>query len=431
MVRLTAMIGVSTIRTTCLSALLVTILLSCDRGSDQARQATSALARQWSSKAPPGSRVVEAPTNAGTPILVLDASRSMAGFAGCSAAPTEFNTLIDHLSADLGVDSVTRFGEVVAGAGHAFDTLPLTHAVHCPAFFDRLQNPDSAVFDRAAADSTHVYLYITDGVQSDARGPNPGPSVGLLKSRLARGEALAIIALRSRFAGPLWSEQRQRMLGSVRSERRPFYVFVLAPSDAGIDALLRSVSSATLSNAKIMRFGPGTVQCRVALGQSANAYDSNQDPPWAFLHSADLGNASDLLDYDCRISEEFPLGSVTPVASAEYRRWLGREFGQPSAPPTGFGFTPGPVKVQGEHVVVPMKASLPTDPQTRFGFYGVRVDPTPGALKPWVADLSTDTDASPDDIDKTYRLSWLIEQLARVRLAREPWSPFSLTLQYR
>lgn len=364
--------------------------------------------------------------------LFVDASRSMIGFAGCNAAPTHYNTTLDRLTSDLSILSVVRFGELGRGTGDVFETLPLTRSVHCPAFYNRLQNPDYALYRAAQGDSSgSTYMYVTDGVQSDWVGSNPGPSLGLLKEWVGSGRGLAILAFRSAFSGPVWSEQRQQMLTTATVSNRPFYVFLLAPSDREIDAVLRRLSSATLADAETLRFRADAVRCSARAGEHLSKYSFATSPPWALITHADLQESADILEFDCRIDKQYPLWAVVPRVAARYRQWLESTFKEPKDSPVATSIRGDSIVRTAEGSRVTLRGSLPFDNSARFGLYEFRFDSDPGELRAIVDSLSTDSDAQPDSYSQTYRFSWLIEQLARSHLAGQGWTPFSLTVQYR
>lgn len=416
-----------------LLALLVSSAGCSERRGGGVEEASRRLATAWAESAAASAPRSEPERSRSSqpPLLLLDASRSMAGFAGCINAPTEFNTTIDRLTSDLSITRVVRFGEKSGGSGAAFEEVPLSRAVHCKPFYDRLQNPDYALFQRARDDSTRrIYIYVTDGVQSDWMGPNPGPSLRLLKEWLEQGRALGIAAFRSRFSGAAWSEQGQRMIGSVDVARRPFYAFVLAHKDNEIDELLRQVSPAALRGAELIRFSADAVGCSASVSDRVPKYRQTAVPPWAWVRHGAVSDQRALVKYDCAITEEYPLAAVRPRSKVEYRGWNGREFdAQPSSdgPPLRADSSMQKAGGASYHLV----GTLPFDNKSRYGIYHFRLDPEPGEMRAALQALSTDSDVSPESFEKTYRFSWVIEQLARVHLARNGWTPFSLTVQYR
>jgi hypothetical protein len=366
-------------------------------------------------------------------VLYIDASRSMQGFAGC-LRPTQFNVTLDRLTSDLSIGDVVQFGERIRGSGDVFSRVAMSKGVHCPVFYDRLQNPDYALFRAAEEDSAgRTFLYLTDGVQSDWRGSNPGPSLGLLKEWVKQGRGLAILAFRSRFEGPLWSEQAQRMLPVVRTDSRPFYLFVLAPTEDALDALFQQLSQATFASARAMRFTSDDIACRTRLGSKVPRQANSESPPWALVRHDRLAKAPALLEYSCHLRSLYPLRSVRPKLTIGYRAWNRKKeaFEGLQSLPGGLKLQTDTILTDGDSSLARLKGTLPFDGTTPYGLYQLRLDALPGELRPWIDSLSTDDDADSQMFDRTYRFSWLVDQLARTHLARQPWSPFTLTIQYR
>ena len=362
------------------------------------------------------------------PALFIDASRSMAGFAGCSVTPTAYNITLDRITTSLGITEVTRFGETTRGEGRVFEVLPLTKPAHCPPFYNRLQNPDYALFAAAAADSSgRVYLYLTDGVQSDWQGRNPGPSVAALKQWIDSGRGLAILGFRSAFSGPLWSEQRQVMLGRASSDARPFYLFVLGRTDGAVDDVISKLSPALLRQSTKMRFANDAVRCRAF--SSVPEYVSGPAERWSMFQLEDVRTISSVLSYSCRF-RDYPVNGIRPRISGQYRRWIDGMFTTPDALPLPVG-QGGRATLEGDSMVVPLEIGWKNTQTTRFGLYEMRFHAEPGELSDSITALSTDTDATLDTVDKTYRFSWLLEELMRTHLRRLPWTPYSVTIQYR
>jgi hypothetical protein len=357
----------------------------------------------------------------------------MAGFVGCNGEPTTFDVTLDHVTTDLSITQVTRFGEQVRGSGRVFAQESLTRAVHCGSFYDRLQNPDYAFYRTVRADSLRsIYLYLTDGVQSDVSGSSQSPSVAELKQWVADGNALAILAFRSGFSGQAWSEQRQRMIGSVSVDDRPFYLFVFAPTEAALDRTLGRLSSSTVRGAEITRFGHASVRCSARAARRLPKYTWKETPPWAMVKLTSEGALiGHLLDYRCQLANGYPLRAVLPRLSIGYRRWSGNAFSERTSPGGATDLTADSVEFAGRESIVHVAGTLPFDNSSRYGFYEIRMDADPGELKAEVRSLSTDSDASVEAFKQTYRFSWLIEQLARVHLGSTSWTPYTITVQYR
>lgn len=373
--------------------------------------------------------------------LYLDASRSMAGFVGCSGSPTEFDQVMDRLANDLEITDVRLFG-TPPGAGSLVEERPLDRSVHCPDAFRRLQNPDYELYALLEHDST-VNVYITDGVQSATRATTPSPSVAALQRWLAGGRALAILAYRSRFTGDAWSEQRNGWIGPVNVPDRPFYVFVLASTEEAVDETIARISpeedslpegsarsAGRLRPDLTLRFPAAPFACEIR--RKIGAQQMMDPPPWALVppsvHRQMVGNPIPVADYICTIRDGYPLRTVEGTLRADYRRWDGQKFGDPTPLPEGASLRTRRSLATGDRSVTVVQGTIPLDqPGTLFGFYHVRLSPRPGALKAQMDSLSTNSDIDPAQFNRTYRFSWLVEHLVRSQFARGP-HPASLFL---
>jgi hypothetical protein len=413
--------------------------LGCGGGDQQhaidASRQLSARVKRADPTLPAPPAAVARPAGAPTPVLHVDASESMRGFVNCLQRPTQFDRVLDRLTVDLGITSVTSFGAQRSQDRATMDVVPASRELHCPAFYKWHQNPDYQLFDAITADSggaTHFYL--SDGVQSDFVGHNQSPSVERLGRWLERGHALALLAFRGRFEGRGWSETRQAWIENVSTEKRPFYLFVLAPTESALDATLGKLSRTLLDSALVQRFAPGAAACDVALAR-VSSVTRDEKLPWVMLTQAATQKAAStpvaVADYACRIRPEFPLATLRPrVLGVGYWRWKGTAFDSASAP-NGLVVSTRPTAESPAGASTPLLVTAGTGADTRFGFAHVVLGAEPGALRPAVLALSADADAERADQDRTYRIGWLVEQLARAQVERTvaPRS-FSLTTFY-
>jgi hypothetical protein len=367
--------------------------------------------------------------NGGETRLYVDASRSMAGFVGCGGTPTVFDQVMDRMANDLEITGVRLFGSQ-AGGGSLVEERPLDRSVHCPDAFRRLQNPDYELYALLERDSTApVNLYFTDGVQSATTHATPSPSVAALQRWLAGGQALAILVFRSRFAGDAWSEQRDGWMGRVDVPDRPFYVFVLAPTEDAIDQTLARLSP-SLQPSLTLRFPAAPFSCGIR--RTIGAQQVTDSPLWALVppsaHLQMVGKPIPVADYVCTIRNGYPLRTVEATLRADYRMWDGQSFGNATPLPGNASLTVQPPAATADGSVAVVAGTVPRDqPATLFGFYHVRLSPRPGALRTEMDSLSTDSDVEPAQFNRTYRFSWLVEHLVRGQFARGP-HPASLFL---
>lgn len=371
-------------------------------------------------------------TGAG-PHLVLDATQSMAGFTGEYGQVTAFDNVLDRISVDWGVSTVTLFGEQSREDElYAYSTLG--RAVHEPEAYTRLQNPDYCFVQALdSLDGSSVVAYLTDGVQSASAFGNPSPTVRKLKEWLATGHALEIISFESEFSGRAWSEQQQGWVGWASVEDRPFYMFVFAHDQGELDEAIGNLSPALLTSAERLRFPPQPLSCTVRV-EAHTTYPPPAEAPYAFIgtqvREQFFTTSPDTVAlYSCQIAAGYPVASLTVQPSIDYWRWNPAAEAFVSAPtPTGADFR-SDVQLSG-NTGVAVTAVLPSTSfgaQSRFGFYHVRLAPQSSALRSRVSELSTESDADVGEFSKTYRFDWLIEHLVRAHFARAV-SPESLFL---
>jgi hypothetical protein len=139
-----------------------------------------------------------------------------------------------------------------------------------------------------------------------------------------------------------------------------------------------------------------------------------------------------IAEYRCRIPPQYPVATIVPALEASYRRWSGTAFEPAPSLPSGTSFASDSLAHGPGGSTARITSTLGFDSLTRFGFYTVALQATPGMLRPDVQALSTDDDSRLENFDKTYRLSWLVDQLARAQiLGTRSIQPFFLTIQYR
>ncbi|GJG86306.1 hypothetical protein tb265_14870 [Gemmatimonadetes bacterium T265] len=406
-------------------------------GEDRAvRDASRALATRAAAEGGPAAPAAARPGPAGGGyVLYVDGSQSMAGYAGCRVAPTTFDETIDRLAVDLGVTTLQRFG--TGGSARAIlEPTAISPAVHCPAFYDRAQNPDAELYQRILDDSAgRVHVYVTDGVQSDLSATQ-SPSVRLLRAWIDRGRPLAILALRSHFDGRGWSEARKQWTGRWQADARPFYVLLFAPTNDQLDRTLARLSAAVRERAQLLRFGDGALRCTTEPGTLPRLAESAA-PAWdmygARTTRALVSTGAAVARLACAARDGFPVGGVRLVTDrVTYGRWTGSTFTYPADAPAGVSVTADSVVAVAGGFQTFVRARLGDDPATRFGFFAARLAPGAASVSPAVAALSTDSDAEPASADRTYRFAWVVEQLLRAQVERSlPRADVAFTVTYR
>lgn len=409
----------------------VLLLMSCGSEQNRAQARSRELARADARSVSPQARSAARTVGRDDVRIVVDGSMSMAGFVGCGQQPTQFDVVLDRLMTELRVTSVSVFGEGGRGGPTEASGRPL----HCPELYNRRQNADYKLYAQIAADSQGpaAQLYLTDGVQSDLGGNSQSPSVDQLARWLDEGRALAILAFRSRFEGPIWSEMRNRFIDTAVVERRPFYVFAFARSDEALDRALGTLSQATMDSARVVRFARSAVACALT-PDSVRAFTKDVAIPWVMLSQPTTASAASgavrVMDHACEVGPEFPLASVRPIVRvAKYLRWTGSDFVE-DALPRGTEFRAAGTGRDGR-ARIEARLPMPTTP-TRFGLFHLRVGAEAGAVRDWIDALSADSDADISAHERTYRFAWLVERLARVQLSYAvPADAFSITSFYR
>jgi len=359
----------------------------------------------------------------------------MAGYVGCRVKPTEYDEILDRIAVDFGVTTMTRFGSV-AGSRDLLRSSAIDASVHCPAFYNRAQNPDAELFRLFLEDSTsRTNLYLTDGVQSDLSATQ-SPSVNALREWLRRGHPLAVLAFRSRFSGRGWSEARKAWAGEWRVNDRPFYVYVFARTDAALDRTLSRLSSDLSGRALTIRFGDTAARCS-ASPASLPHEASDLSPPWLLLGVSTTAKLvrqpSPVLQISCALRAESPLSGLRFDAdSVKYGRWTGRTFAYPSDAPAGTSFNGDSTVASKGGFRSYVSARLADDQTTRFGYFALQLVPGRIDVLPGVVALSTNSDIDRSTARQTYRFSWVVEQLLRTQIERTlPRLTYFFTVTYR
>lgn len=372
--------------------------------------------------------------------LVVDASQSMAGFAGCLESTTQFDETLDRLAVSLAADTILLFGDSPDAGVPLLVARQLDHTVHCPATFNRLQNPDHRLIELISADSTKIpTLYLTDGVQSARNIGTPSPSMNAMTGWLRRGGTIAVLALKSKYQGPVWSENTQRWLPAVDT-LRPFYAFIFAQNlDAAKDVMTR-VPPQLLDGATHAVFSiESQPECRVGL---ASVRDQGQEnPPWAFLRQPEVheirSNAGGVGKLICALPAHHPVDRVQADAQvAGYYEWQGQRFKGPAEQPPGtlvmvqdFSGTSGKA---GASSTGDIDAAFPASSKSNFGFYHIRLEPRRGFFRSDLTELSTENDASVENAHLTYRFDWLLAHLTRTLFELDDQSlDYFITAEYR
>ncbi len=204
----------------------------------------------------------------GAPVLYLDASASMRGFADAAGA-FEYSRALRALEgvADQ-LDAAQPL--TVRRVDTAIEELPAAQALlaasSSAAFYDRAPRSDVAAtirsFAAAAAPNggRHVDLFVTDGMHGLPRSANDAHCAGAAGARcvqsaigslIDRGWGAHVFAIRSRFAGPVYSVRDGGAVGFYRAvdpaapdRLRPFLLFVFTEDRGQMEGLVNKVREA-------------------------------------------------------------------------------------------------------------------------------------------------------------------------------------------
>lgn len=420
-----------------LSVSLLAATAGCGGGGEEknVRDASKALAASLAAETTPAPSSKAGGTGGNGVRIYVDATRSMAGFVGCSERLSAFDKVLARMASDLSVSQVVLFGEPSMPGKSLYDERPLDRSVQCPDQYSRLQNPDFKLIERISADSAAgLNVYLTDGVQSAMSAATPSPSVRALQQWVSGGHALAILAFRGDFDGPGWSERLGRWIGNASVPDRPFYAFLFTRNEEEMDRALARLSPELTRGATLIRLRGGAAACRVEPQVLASTGTSN--PLWLLMTAAAQDSLAArpgvIANYSCRIGPSYPVRAVPARIEATHRPWLGNAFGDAQTLPPGVAFSADTATATQEGSIAPVWASIPDVASTRFGFYHLVLHGQPGEIKPSLLALSTDDDADPASFDRTYRFSWLLGHLVRAQFEQEkPRTPFFFTATYR
>jgi hypothetical protein len=361
-------------------------------------------------------------------VFYLDASKSMAGYAGCTHRTSHFDYVLNRLSTALHQPRVQLFG--VSGRDTSYlSQSDLSHEVNCPETYSRTENRDSLLFSRIVR-SREPAVYFTDGVQSDATSSSLARVAALLGEWIESGHSLAWVVDTSTFVGDVWSERGRRSGGIDTIPGKPFHVLVFANDPAQLDSLL-AAAGPVLVDARIYRFDSHAVRCQLTKFHSGELPRMDMENHWFSPSASDLRALADtgvLAEIEC--DDQYPVARLTPSANPRISGvWTKQGFDTVQPPPytiytgakTAAITSAGNVR-RARHTV---NAFIPRPPSGTVSFWDIRFAlSAAGGLAPEIHDLSTDDDSDVHARTKTYRFTWLMEQLVeateRVRTKSVP-----------
>lgn len=350
--------------------------------------------------------------------VVVDCSQSMRGYAAVSGS--YYHQVIDKLMTGLAATKVIRFG--TQGGSVVFEEVSDSHLLHTPAFYSLTSNPDYEFYARAKSDGAGtVFLYVTDGVQSAPGAANLGPTVSALNELFGAGSAVAVLGYRSEFSGPLWSEEAGRWLPEARVEARPFYVIVVAPDQAAISKFVDEYLAMLKPNLDL-RFDPAgvTLQTSQPTGQASTNLQTGKG--WTYLEPDEAackqvversqgGRFVDVLNGAWGLGSGDAAVKLCAVPElVGWKRWDGHILVENSAqrpvfksanPGEGVRACYAANTIGGDHAVALLKLT-----------------PRIVAISDSVSRWSTVSDSDVSNAERTYRLGWMVEEMAKAQIAQ-------------
>lgn len=378
--------------------------------------------------------------------VYIDASISMSGFVNPSQH-TQFNELIEGLSDVISSAQLYKYGQKAGGkaprdnSNFVIEKVSPGTELHQRQFYDLSFNPDDRLIERLANEERQILsVLVTDGVFSEPQGGTSPPVVQALQKWLDRGRVLGILIFKSSFNGPFYSERGRQMLNPLPVKDRPFYAFVLSPTEKDLrrfqDDLRRRLPEIEMRS---LIFSDNAASCVPELNERLKGTYSYKRPPevpyyWHMFDAslfAQQNPAPVSYRIKCNIAPDYPLAELRFDLAAQYYRWQKGQFQRVENTPQGFAHNadPGSVKEGASEKLndSPAQANsgssamqpdvivyFPKDPGGDYGFYHFTLEASPKALRPEILELSTRDDRLPQNAGKTFRFYELVFALTNI-----------------
>jgi hypothetical protein len=304
--------------------------------SVEAESQSVARTSQSISDAPSDDKQPDSPGAAKEKRLYIDASKSMAGFAGHGGDFDKFFSEIGYL---LGDPVVYKFGSAAKTPAPKYAELieptTLGQAQKSSQFYNLSNNPDDALFSELNHSGKEALsVYITDGVYSAMDAKAGSKVITPLTQWLESGRVLGIFVLSSPFQGSFYSEKlcseskgQKCWLQVANVPRRPFYAFVFSPNEDAFRKLQRELENKFPSMKTLIFSDDGVTSEGLSLPEDDSIYDSSKQAEgfnWQMFTShlfteENPAKRSFYLNYV--VNKEYPLGHITPLISAKYYLW--------------------------------------------------------------------------------------------------------------
>ncbi len=400
------------------SLVAASLVVGCSKDEGAAMEASKDVLKEHLEAASPetgGEALVEETEFA----IYVDASLSMQGYARCGADESEFSRILGEATAYFRTPQVIRFGQARGRPSADFTPVQATRDIGCPSFYTLSQNPDQELYRRVREEEPGaISVYFTDGVLSDQTGLLPTATTDELMRWLDQGGRLGLAAFRATYQGRLWSEQRGTWVPDGSRDwnetvpDRPFYAFVFARTEEALQETLRELQRIGRDNwVGGLRFGPWASSCE--FDAASGVFQRDGELPWVALRFRRNPNELDVGTVRCPLPAYSALESISVEFTSDYLRWVsGSLEGAPTLAGAQFRTDPS---VGSGLLELPLRLSTPEDRGARYGFHLTRIQAATGAPVAWVSDLDTDSDAEPEQANRTFRFRWVVDVL----IARE------------
>ncbi|HKU76919.1 MAG TPA: hypothetical protein VJR02_23615 [Pyrinomonadaceae bacterium] len=358
--------------------------------------------------------------------VYLDASLSMAGYVtGQPDNQTKFDNFIDRLGDYLPGCRIFKFGQ--GESQELLSPANFDRSIHAPGFYSLTYNPNDALIRQINSDEEVAFsVIVTDGVQSDDPGQGNPPVVEAIVEWLKKGGAFGIFVLRSGFKGPFYSEHVRDWIrnenGSSQFDiaSRPFYAFVLSPTQHEFDELRVKILR-DFPDTSVIVTGQNSVTCDIKDATNGPKPYGKGAPQWRWFKDPFGRNPTAKWDHSvqCKLDPEYPAGRLSLTAQATTYPWNGNDFGSSEAPAAiGSKFLYEELEDEASLAAQSflLKLTLVPDARSKITFYRIRSDASLSDLRNEIRSLNTEDDSDPRDVEKTYRLSSLLIALTEAHL---------------
>jgi hypothetical protein len=397
--------------------------------------------------------------------LYVDASESMAGFAG-QGDESDFGRLLGSL------DTFTEYQVFKYGYPKHSKVLTVDRTTQDLTRKEAYQfeyNPDNELIEKRILNDGEKTLsvIITDGVYSEPDQGRPKPVVEAIKQWIEKGHTLGILVFKSRFRGKFWSERQRNWLGCGGKvnklpcqgyvhdiAQRPFYAFVFSPTLEGFKELQgrlkRKFPSPSYMDSFVFADDMIRISAVKVIGNVKGFFGSSSPPKtpyyWQMFDSAlfKQGNPAVIpLQIQYTVSPGYPVKELNPaVILSEYYLWkVSRSTSQKgqqgeasqkegfeleSERPPGLRIDNGASeepngktnKSSRNESILDFKINLhlPQDARSSYSHYCFRLGAQDLNLQSAIGDLSTLDDSNKNHTSKTYRFDELMRALTQDHL---------------